>query len=540
MSTWNGMLVRVNQSDDGTEPRSVTSNSPDIECNGSGPMSQTELDKFVSTAGYAQQTANSVYLNQPNYLYVRGKNISQASINGFFQLYWAPSSLILSPSLWSQNSLQSSARKSIAFSATAGQIVGTTSDAFYWNPQNPPTGTHYCLMAQASSSSDPSVGIPTENWADGAAMADWFATNGNWGWKNTVDVPGTASDWVSTHNLTIPGKPGTWALYHIYFDCTDVSTSWNFQFSSATVIPGTPPKPNGSNTVAIPSQKPGEPYAGVGASWYLPAGFTTVIQANVWFNGVSQPSKNTHIVFRCNQVTQDKTLSIYKTGKPISKNVLRDHPTITSDMPIGVEVTVGNVNFQFPGNLSDKLPTAGTTAAVQKGTFSQLGSTFISNAISSFEVGGAKLTTSGSLSSGGQVSIVNDPSGAYPVITLGTTNKPTSDANIQVSSVYEQTVPVDTLELKVLFSPGFPAGIQFSISSSNFRPFEMGKQPATGIPCVSAPATAAFSTDLGLSLWIPEGTNTSGASITLQTFEVKSSGSIGKEIPIAKMIVNLP
>lgn len=357
---WDGLVIRTSGSDDGNIPRTVTASSPDVICNGSQPAEHPE--DYVKPENYGNGYSNKIYANISNYFYIRAKNYSENPKSGYLHSYWAPSNLILIPSLWQTNNMPTSsgAEGVLVKADKKGDIVANVDDAFRWEPDPPQPNTHYCIISQVSESMDPTVGIPDENFPSCAAWSDWLAQRGNWGWRNTVYISSDSPDHTETtdHHIQIPGKKTDPAkLYNLYIECTNVPIGWSFQFSSGTVIPKSPHYDNPIDTLTKSKTNVKDPNENIGAHWHLPPQFNTNISVSVWFNGIA-PAKDTKWQLRINEVTKDDSLSIYEFGTEIMDHT-DPHPAVQEwrkhnvealkkDMPIGKEVEVGNIGFRLP------------------------------------------------------------------------------------------------------------------------------------------------------------------------------------------------
>lgn len=342
-TVWDGIDVRVSLSDDGTMPRSVTSNSPDLICGGTLPIDNPA--QLTDAANYGNAYGRSIYNKEVNYFYIRGKNLSAGPLTGYFHLYWAQSNLLLLPYTWAANNMKSGAGGlGLAFDAKAtDDIIATTTDAFQWQPSNPDPGQHYCLVGQASNSLDPKVGIPTQNFPTAADFSAWFATNGNWAWRNTVFIATDTPDQVdTTHQIQTPTDSG---LYNIYIECIDVPVGWAFQFTSGVEIPPQDP-PNPINTITQPKTLVNTPNQIIGAHWTLPGNFGADINVSVWFNGEG-PKPTTSWNLRINQVINDVDHVMYANALPLVEYD-NPHPTVVAASkatPISKEVVCGNIEF---------------------------------------------------------------------------------------------------------------------------------------------------------------------------------------------------
>lgn len=358
---WDGLVIRTSGGEKDEIPRKVTAGSPDVICAGKEPSSNP--DQYTDSKNYGNGYSNQIFENISNYFYIRAKNYHAGPVTAYLHTYWAPSNLILIPSLWEKNYMKtSSGAEGVKVQADKeNDIVANTEDAFTWVPTPPQAGTHYCIMAQASTSMDPSEGIPADNFESAAKWADWLAQRGNWGWRNTVYISSDRPDLTETthHHIVIPGKKGDpYNLYNLYIKCTQVPKGWSFQFTSGTRIPPNPDTQhqNPVNTLSKTKTNVTDPNDNIGAHWYLPPQFNTNISVSVWFNGIP-PQKGTKWQLKINQVSDDPSLSIYEHGADIMEHN-DPHPRVMEwkehnlkalqdDMPIGKEVEVGNINFEL-------------------------------------------------------------------------------------------------------------------------------------------------------------------------------------------------
>lgn len=169
----------------------------------------------------------------------------------------------------------------------------------------------------------------------------------------------------------------------------------------------------------------------------------------------------------------------------------------------------------------------------QSGNFSILGSSIVFASPPSGKAGGFTSTT--------VASAQEDANESYQQANISCTPIPASEVAVMVSSRYSQTSIAGKIILSITFNSNVPAGTTFSVSAPGFKPFNFPSQAASGNPSVSAPVTSDFDTDFDVSIVIPGGVYTTGALMTLETKQVvtPSGSSIGKEIPITRLVVNL-
>jgi len=176
----------------------------------------------------------------------------------------------------------------------------------------------------------------------------------------------------------------------------------------------------------------------------------------------------------------------------------------------------------------------------QSGNFAILGSSIVFADPGSS--GGARASAgAGGFTTTTVVSAQADANESYQQAGISCTPIPGSEVAIVVSSRYSQTRIAGEIILSITFNSNVPAGTTFSVSAPGFKPFNFPSQAASGNPIVSAPVTSDFNTDFDVSIVIPGGVYTTGAAMTLQTKQVvtPSGSSIGKEIPITRLVVSL-
>jgi hypothetical protein len=185
-SQYDDIFVRANFGDSGSIPATGTlSTCPDIIPSGTQPVADP-VNTFTNNYSNSGANGQDLVANAQNYIYMRGKNLHNGPETGTLQLYYSPASLLLYPSLWSQNQLKTSSGKStVPVSAqNLGDIV-VGQDPFTWVPQMPNAGDHYCLVGRVVTPSHPNPIPATGNISD---FATYIANNRGMGWRNVVVV----------------------------------------------------------------------------------------------------------------------------------------------------------------------------------------------------------------------------------------------------------------------------------------------------------------------------------------------------------------
>ncbi|MCE8006853.1 hypothetical protein [Aestuariivita sp.] len=181
--TWPGVVVRNKGGEDGTVPRKTSSNSPDILISGKDPFKDPSF--LTDPANYGNDYDNQLYIGWPNYLYVRGKNFTDADLSGSWNLFFAEPNILLYPYLWEENQLAtSSGNMNPPFDIKAGEI-GASNDPFTWVP--PDVSDHYCLIGIANT---PDHGNPLAGVTNITSLAEVMANNANIAQRNVQMIRG--------------------------------------------------------------------------------------------------------------------------------------------------------------------------------------------------------------------------------------------------------------------------------------------------------------------------------------------------------------
>lgn len=301
MATYNDLFIRSNLSDTGTIPRQGTqSHCPDIIPYGVQPVNDPTT---TFTNNYNKDVGKDIQINAQNYLYLRAKNLKDGPQTGTVNLYYATSNIILYPAQWRNNILKTSdGSTDVPVSAAATNDIVVTNNPFTWVPQQPPSGTHYCLIGAVGTAQNPNP-IPNITAIDG--MAQWVAQNGGIGWRN---VATTTKD-TPTFTTTVPYDQGD-KPYKVKFliECYNVPMGSSVSFSAGTPTSGQPiflPKTEvntyPSFEAGMTTDVPADYKTNIAYSWFrkdqnLPSDATITISAYVVSNGKDVIAKLGHTV----------------------------------------------------------------------------------------------------------------------------------------------------------------------------------------------------------------------------------------------------
>lgn len=269
---YNDIFMRLNSQDLGLTLRSgVASASPDLICGGTDPTPDPKTT-YTNSYQYNLESPNSVYYGQPNFIYARGRNLSQYPVAGTIYGYYTTSSVILFPSVWSGNPLltqKGQAGVAVTADAAGGIVVGA--EPFVWKP---PTDEHYCLIGRVvtQAHANPLPGT----FANLDDFAQWFCTNPGYAWKNTQMIDTNVPTFSVTTNL--PTGPAATTAY-IELICTGYA---GFDFQATCGTPGPVPP------IDIPRQtiKSNNPTI-IGMVTQVPADWASAVNISVWSNGNS-------------------------------------------------------------------------------------------------------------------------------------------------------------------------------------------------------------------------------------------------------------
>jgi hypothetical protein len=321
MANYNDLFLRDNTSDTGSIPANPpVSTSPDIIPYGTSPV--TDPTTFF-TGNYGSDVGQDLIANAQNYLYMRAKNLAAGAESGTVSLYYSKASLLLYPSLWQSNILQTSdGATSVPISASTTGAIAVATNPFTWVPQAI-SGDHYCLIGRIVTATNPNPIPATGNIQD---FATYIANNRGMGWRNVAIT--TAGSPTFTQNVNYDqGTQG--GAMSVLITCTNVPVGAQVSFSSGT--PGPTPPVNLPQTTVTNA---GSFIAGVSTT--IPANWTSNISYSYWANGTT-PLPGWSIALSVVYFVPGGN-SLYKLGKTFAQLGLKEEehlPAIQSQIGIG-------------------------------------------------------------------------------------------------------------------------------------------------------------------------------------------------------------
>lgn len=284
MPGYNDIFMRDFVGDTGQIPsttRLAVSASPDIIPAGTSPMAnyQTVLvNNFNGPFNYYQNIQQNLY----NYIYVRGFNLWAGAETGTIALYYAPSSLLLTPANWINNRISNFNNTMVAnLSASATNQVVVGDAPFYWQPAPlAPNMGHYCLIAQVVTPHTPNP-IPSGDNLENFAL--WVANHPGIAWRNVTVVTSMPSP-SYTGFQGIQNPQSTSVLSTLTVRCVNIPDNTNVQLVCPVTGPQPPISINGTVGPANRIQDPQFPNDKINifsAVALLPANFQAQVQLTI-------------------------------------------------------------------------------------------------------------------------------------------------------------------------------------------------------------------------------------------------------------------
>jgi hypothetical protein len=283
---WDDLHFRHYLGDTGKYPTSgVLSGSPDIIPLGRVPVADPQY--LIDGGNWATDFGGATYASEPNYIYLRGQNLSAGAATGKLYLYYSPASLLLWPTDpldpskgWAKHPLKTD-RGAQWIDVSAGSSERfCTLEPFRWIPA-PIHNDHYCMIARLVTERHPNeipaVGTLTD-------FAAYISQHPNMAWRNVVTINPSSAVTTRTVNYSQGSEGG---VVYINLNCTYVPDGSAVSFSSGT--PG--PKPlihKEKTTVRNEVDDDGVPHFTVTVRTTIPANWTSDI-SYTWYSEGKTP-----------------------------------------------------------------------------------------------------------------------------------------------------------------------------------------------------------------------------------------------------------
>jgi hypothetical protein len=317
--------------------RLAVSQSPDIIPAGSAATPNygtVYTNNFNGPYNYFQNLQQNVY----NYIYLRAFNLFPSQQSGTVTLYYAPSSLLLVPSVWQNNVIPNANGSSHAnLGPSPANAVAVNDSPFYWQPPPlSPNQGHYCLISQVITTQDPN---PIPSGDDLKDFAKWVADHPGIAWRNVTVVTSQPAPTFSGFQGFQNPQPNQ-GLFVVSATCIDIPDTTTISL----VCPTTGPIPpvNYSGTVGPSNQTKSNPKTNVLATTTtLPATFSSMIQLTATVpQGTPVPG------------TADITLSYYLATQPtddVADIAIAPEAVGLSadDVDAGILLLLGDYTYEF-------------------------------------------------------------------------------------------------------------------------------------------------------------------------------------------------
>jgi hypothetical protein len=244
MGNYSGLFLRHDINDTPQQPTTGWSSSPDLIL--FGRQAQTDLTQFTSAAGYMNPFGSTVYMDDYNYVYIRGLNTTNGAQTSRVYFYYTQSNLALWPVNWLSDGMTVAnvAQNWLDISATsAGQIVVGQLPILWKAPELTGVGNHFCVVGWADNSTTPAPPV-IQNFDSFDELAQFILAHPNMAWRNTEDILNPVPlDYTYTTGLSVQSAGGT-AYIQVTFK--NIPPDGTFSIS----VPG----PDPQNTVSLLDQ----------------------------------------------------------------------------------------------------------------------------------------------------------------------------------------------------------------------------------------------------------------------------------------------
>jgi hypothetical protein len=339
---WSDLLIRKALDDSGKVPYQggTWTNSPDIIPTGTQVVANPAQAFGAST--YNQDLGKPTVQYQPNYFYVRAKNLSSGAQTGQIYLYYCPQNLFLFPSLWTSNQLKTSSGKdNVAVSAAKNGDVAVVGEPFTFLPTS---DVHSCLIARVTTPTNPNP-LPNDgDFQDFNALGQYVMNHPNVGWRNVVLVSANIPTFTNYFTIdTTPMAPNSNGLFLIGISYSNLTVGSQLAFSAGTPIPS---GPDAGKVIQLVQTAVTQSDGSLGTSYLtIPAGWKTQVSFSYWAQTPIRAGWK--VQFYAILVT-DGTSPLFEHASPIHQlgvaGLDEKHPLLAATGGISRGIRIGDVS----------------------------------------------------------------------------------------------------------------------------------------------------------------------------------------------------
>jgi DNA-binding beta-propeller fold protein YncE len=274
---YTGLFMRHYLGETPSSPPDGWSASPDVIPYGRNIALDEKV--FTEPTGYGTDYGATVYLQNPNYVYVRGLNPGPAQITSRVYFYYTRASLLMWPANWREDNITVNKvpQNWVDVTAAANGGVGVGQSPMLWTPPAlDPGSDHYCVIAWVSDGPNPQPPnfASYSQFATGDDLVQFVLSHHNMAWRNTSDILTPPPDY--SYNCSLPMGPGGGSVY-LAVSFQNIPSDGTF----AVNVQG----PDQANSVSLPPSPLSQYQGGFSPRnnpLNFPANFTTSVQVQHW------------------------------------------------------------------------------------------------------------------------------------------------------------------------------------------------------------------------------------------------------------------
>jgi hypothetical protein len=351
MAPFSGIFLRHQLGDTPSHVSGGWSNSPDLipysanVNNVQTPEPMPDPSVAVSQTDYNNdQYPSTVFLNQYNYVYIRGLNTTGGATNSRFWFFYTESDLALWPQNWRSDNVtyQGTPQNYVTVSAASANQIIINPQPLVWRPTPLAPNTHYCMIgfSETPPAANPVSPAPVGGFGTLQDLINFILANPNMAWRNTVDVFSNQPTWQQTTQLTGPATAGP---INVGLQFVNMPVGSTYSYS----VPG----PDAANTIIQLNQPVVNPNQEFSVTVQWPANYQTSIMVSYYQGNAPAPPTGAAIVPTLSAQASQLPQSLLKLAARRTRHQPRLVPTFDSAAMIGISpiwlVRVGSVPYRF-------------------------------------------------------------------------------------------------------------------------------------------------------------------------------------------------